>query len=45
MMMRQSPIRRSFMTVFEDGFDACGTSARQAKLMFGIDIFLDGGVA
>ena len=33
------------MTVFEDGFDACGTSARQAKLMFGIDIFLDGGVA
>lgn len=33
------------MTVLEDGYDACGISARQAKLMFGIDIFLEGGVS
>ena len=30
---------------FEEGCDPCGTSARQAKLVFGIDIFLEGGKA
>ena len=30
---------------FEEGYDPCGTSARQAKLVFGIDIFLEGGKA
>lgn len=31
-------------TAIEEGPDACGNSARQAKLVFGIDIFLEGGV-
>lgn len=30
-------------TAIEEGPDACGNSARQAKLVFGIDIFLEGG--
>ena len=33
------------LTAFEEGPDACGTSARQAKLVCGIDIFLEGGLA
>lgn len=32
------------VTAFEEGPDPCGTSARQGKLLFGIDIFLEGGV-
>ena len=33
------------ITAFEEGPDACGTSARMAKLLCGIDIFLEGGVS